>query len=131
MSAAAPRRPGARRPGARRPGAGRPGARRFGALLVALFVAAAAAGCAGSTRSYHRAGTAGAVTVLGGLVVRVVGVEVVQPDHPDTGRAMSAIGITSQVAGLLLALYALDGLMRREAEADMGGSIGRRSGEPR
>lgn len=80
-------------------------------LLVALLLAALSSGCATSTQRYNRVGTAGALTFLAGGASILLSRQVISVRHEQTARAVTGIGATSQAFGLLMCIYALDGLI--------------------
>lgn len=68
--------------------------------------------CAGSTRRYGRYGNAGAITFLCGGATILVGREMVSVRNPNAGRPVIGTGAAAQAVGLLLMVYALDGMIR-------------------
>ncbi|MFT6400505.1 MAG: hypothetical protein ACJAYU_005277 [Bradymonadia bacterium] len=76
-------------------------------VLLALF----ASGCATSTQRYNRVGTAGAVTFLTGGASIILARQVVSVRHEKTAGVVTGIGATAQAVGLLMCIYALDGLI--------------------
>lgn len=81
-------------------------------FAVALVLLAFSVSCAGTSRQYSRTGTAGAVTFLAGGATILVGREIVSVRHPTSGRVAMGTGAAAQAVGLLMIVYALDGLMR-------------------
>ncbi len=86
-------------------------------FLVLLTVTSA---CAGTTRSYRRVGTAGALTFLGGAVFSIAGSQVIVYKNEEVGTAVTAVGGVAQLTSAFLMAIALDGIMRKEAEREFG-----------
>jgi hypothetical protein len=84
------------------------------ALVVALMPA-----CAASTRTYQRAGTAAAVLALTGAVLTPVGNPGISRTNERAGMAVAGVGAATQLAGLLIGLWALDGLILQSAPPSM------------
>ncbi len=81
--------------------------RLFTLVLVALFTS----GCVSSTRRYNRVGTAGAITFLAGGGSILLARQVISVRHEKTARMITGFGATGQAIGLLMCIYALDGLI--------------------
>ncbi|MCB9519484.1 MAG: hypothetical protein H6698_03040 [Myxococcales bacterium] len=89
-------------------------------LVGALAAAVALTSCDASLHTYRRVGTAGALVSIAGAVGRVVGTQVVAPRHEIAGQAVAGTSASLSLAGLLMGIYALDGLMRAESAQTLG-----------
>ncbi len=76
-----------------------------------------AMGCVGGTRGLKRIGTAGSITALAGVALATVGMHGVSPERPEIRRPMVTVGALGQITGLLMVIYALDGLMSQPLSA--------------
>ena len=93
---------------------------RLAALLaLAALVAAPGVSCTvAPAHRYERTGTAGAVMFLGGGVATWAGRQTIEANHEEAGVAITATGAAVQLAGLLMAIWALDGLIRQPSTYD-------------
>lgn len=62
-------------------------------------------------RRYDRIGTAGAFMFVGGAATTWAGRQTWEGNHQETGVAMMTTGAALQVTGLLMVIWALDGLI--------------------
>lgn len=94
--------------------------RQFPKLLVVLaLVVALIPACAASTRTYSRAGTASAVLFLTGSILAPVGNPGITRTNEQAGLIVAGVGAATQLTGLLIGLWALDGLIMRSAPPSM------------
>jgi hypothetical protein len=78
-------------------------------VITALLVGGLLTGCAGGRRNYERTGMIGAAVASGGMLTQVSARLWVQPRNEPVGITMQTVGTTAMLAGLIMALYALDG----------------------
>lgn len=90
--------------------------RRFAqAALLAIVCATMACGSVG-TRTYQRIGTAGSILVLSGTALTITGRHAIPQDATVARQSLVSTGVTAQVVGIFMAIYALDGLIQASSE---------------
>ncbi len=87
-------------------------------LLVAVASASGTACTVAPAHRYERTGAAGAVMFLGGGVATWAGRQTIEANHEEAGVAITATGAALQLAGLLMAIWALDGLIQQPSTFD-------------
>lgn len=78
-------------------------------LVVVALCFSVVTGCAGGRRNYERTGMIGAGVASAGMLTQVSARLWVQPRNEPVGITMQTVGTTAMLAGLIMALYALDG----------------------
>lgn len=89
---------------------------RLAIVALACALSTAVAACAHTERHYERTGMAGAGIVLGGFAINMIGHTTIPPSNEQGLRATTTTGITLQVLGFLMCIYALDGLITTTGE---------------
>lgn len=88
---------------------------RTGSIVV-LMMALTQGACAASSKQYERRGMAGAVMVLSGTALSLTGRQLILRNHETEGVVTASTGGALQLAGVVLIVHALDGLIKPPPE---------------
>lgn len=86
-------------------------------VLCLLVCASMALSACGGAASHRRAGIAGACLVIVGAGTTTLARHGVDPNRDTAQTTLVTAGVSAQVVGIGMMIYALDWMMHREAEA--------------